>query len=127
MPEFHIDGRTYEVDEEGFLQDPELWNEEVAKDFARTENVNDMTEEHWTLVRYIRNYYEQYGIAPMERKLSRETGFSADKMYQLFPSGPAKGACKVAGLPKFNCALDTSAPKTSAPKTGCGCCLICAR
>ena len=46
MPEFHMDGRTYEVDEEGFLQDPELWNEEVAKDFARADNVNEMTEEH---------------------------------------------------------------------------------
>jgi len=100
VPEFRIDGRTYEVDEDGFLQEPELWNEEVAKDFARTENVNEMTEEHWTLVRYIRNYYEQYGIAPMIRKLARETHFSPDKMYQLFPSGPAKGACKVTGLPK---------------------------
>ena len=100
MPEFHINGRSYEEDEDGFLQEPELWNEEVAKDFALTEKVNEMTEEHWTLVRYIRNYYEQYGIAPMIRKLARETHFSPDKMYQLFPSGPAKGACKVAGLPK---------------------------
>jgi TusE/DsrC/DsvC family sulfur relay protein len=122
VPEFHIDGRTYEVDEDGFLQAPELWNEEVAKDFARTQNVNEMTEEHWTLVRYIRNYYEQYGIAPMERKLSRETGFSPEKMYQLFPSGPAKGACKVAGLPGSHCAVHTDTPGT-----GCGCCLICAR
>jgi len=100
LPEIHIDDRTYEVDEDGFLQEPELWNEDVAKDFARTENVNEMTEEHWTLVRYIRFYYERYGTAPMVRKLARETGFSPDKMYQLFPSGPAKGACKVAGLPQ---------------------------
>ena len=120
MPEFRIDGRTYEVDEDGFMQEPELWNEEVAKDLARTENVNEMTEEHWTLVRYIRSYYMQHGIAPMVRKLSRETGFTPDKMYQLFPSGPALGAGKVAGLPKFHCAA-----RTSATNAGCGCCLIC--
>lgn len=100
VPEFQIDGRTYEVDEDGFLQDPELWDEEVAKDFAQTEKVFEMTDEHWKLVRYIRNYYMQYGIAPMVRKVTRETGFVPDKMYELFPSGPAKGACKVAGLPK---------------------------
>jgi len=119
VPEFHIDGKTYEVDDGGFLQAPELWNEEVAKHLARTEHVNEMTEEHWTLVRYIRNYYERYGIAPMERKLSRETGFSPEKLYQLFP---ARGACKVAGLPSSHCAVHADAAGT-----GCGCCLICAR
>lgn len=100
MPEFCVDGRTYDVDKDGFLQDGELWNEEVAKDFARTENVFEMTEEHWTLIRFIREYYEKYGTAPMVRKVSRETKFTPEKMYELFPSGPAKGACKVAGLPK---------------------------
>jgi len=100
MPQFSVNGRTYEVDEDCFLMDPELWNDQVATDFATTENVFDMTEDHWKLVRYIRTYYESYGIAPMVRKVTRETGFNTDRMYQLFPSGPAKGACKVAGLPK---------------------------
>lgn len=100
MPELVIEGRSYEVDEDGFLNDPEIWNEDVAKDFALSENVPEMTEEHWKLVRYIREYFVQYGIAPMVRKVTRETGFTADKMYELFASGPAKGACKVAGLPK---------------------------
>lgn len=100
MPEFTINGRTYEVDEDCFLMDPEVWTEDVAKDFATTENIVEMSEEHWKLVRYIRKYYDSYGIAPMIRKVTRETGFDLDKMYALFPSGPAKGACKVAGLPK---------------------------
>src|SRR5271169_446150 len=119
VPEIHIDGRTYEVDEDGFLREPELWNEGVAKDFARMQNVKEMTEEHWALVRYIRYYYERYGTAPMVRKLARETGFSPDKMYELFPLGPAKGACKAAGLPRPHCAVHTDTPST-----GCGCCLI---
>ena len=100
MPEYCVNGKTYEVDEDGFLQDPEIWNEDVAVDFALSENVNDMSDDHWKLVRYIRNYYDSYGIAPMVRKVTRDITFTTDKMYELFPSGPAKGACKVAGLPK---------------------------
>ena len=100
MPTFTVHGRSYEVDEDGFLQDPSLWNEEVAKDFATTEGVTELTEEHWKVIHYLRNYYLEFGIAPMIRKLSKETGFKLNKIYELFPSGPAKGACKLAGLPK---------------------------
>ena len=100
MPDFVVNGRTYDVDEEGFLQDAELWNENVAQDFATTESIADLGDDHWKIIRYIRKYYEQFGIAPMVRKLCKETGCTLEKIYQLFPSGPAKGACKVAGLPK---------------------------
>jgi tRNA 2-thiouridine synthesizing protein E len=48
----------------------------------------------------LRNHYQQFGIAPMIRKLCKETGFKLNEIYKLFPSGPAKGACKLAGLPK---------------------------
>ena len=91
---------SIEVDEDGFMQVPDLWNEDVAAALATTEGVEDLTEEHWKLVNYLRNYYLQYGIAPMIRKLCKETGFDLKRIYALFPSGPAKGACKVAGLPK---------------------------
>jgi tRNA 2-thiouridine synthesizing protein E len=100
MPIFEVDGRAYEVDEDGFLQEPERWNEDVAKDFAQTEGITSLTEEHWKVISYIRNYYLQFGIAPMVRKLCKETGHKLNEVYQLFPSGPAKGACKLAGLPK---------------------------
>jgi TusE/DsrC/DsvC family sulfur relay protein len=100
MATLEIEGHTYEVDEDGFLQDPAIWNEAVAKDFATTENVTEMTENHWKVVNYIRNYYLQFGIAPMIRKLCKETGFNLKQIYEMFPSGPAKGACKLAGLPK---------------------------
>ena len=89
-----------EVDEDGFMQEPDKWNEEVAKALATTEGVNEMTEEHWKLVNYLRNYFVQFGVAPMIRKLCKETGYDLKKVYALFPSGPAKGACKVAGLAK---------------------------
>jgi len=56
--------------------------------------------EHWKVVNYLREYYLKFKIAPMIRKLCKETGFKLKEIYDLFPSGPAKGACKVAGLPK---------------------------
>lgn len=100
MPKFVIEGRSYEVDEDGFLQEPERWNADVAKDFASTEAVTELTEGHWKVINYIRGYYIEFGIAPMIRKLCKETGYKLKEIYELFPSGPAKGACKLAGLPK---------------------------
>jgi len=100
MPTFEFQELKIEVDEDGFIQKPEEWNEEVAKALASTEDVQVMTEDHWKVIYYLRDYYKKYGIAPMIRKLCKETGFSLKEIYELFPSGPAKGACKVAGLTK---------------------------
>ena len=100
MPILEVNGKQYQVDEDGFLEDPSIWSEDVAKDFAKLESIDELTEEHWKVIHYLRNYYEQFGIAPMVRKLCKETGFKLNKVYELFPSGPAKGACKLAGLPK---------------------------
>jgi tRNA 2-thiouridine synthesizing protein E len=95
-----VNGQPIEVDEDGFIVDPELWNEQLVQTFARLEEVGELTENHWKVINYLRNYWKQFGIAPMIRKLCKETGFTLQEIYQMFPSGPAKGACKLAGLPK---------------------------
>jgi TusE/DsrC/DsvC family sulfur relay protein len=100
MPTFSHGEVSIEVDEDGFMATPENWNETVAAAIATTEGVEGLTEEHWKVVNYLRDYYLKFGVAPMIRKLCKETGFKLNKIYELFPSGPAKGACKVAGLPK---------------------------
>jgi dissimilatory sulfite reductase related protein len=100
MPQFQAGSITLEVDEDGFIQDPTVWNDEVANALAKTEGVETMGDKHWKLVKYLRAYYLEFGVAPMIRKLCKETGFKLKEVYELFPSGPAKGACKVAGLPK---------------------------
>jgi len=100
MATFTWDDVSIEVDEDGFMQEPEKWNERVALALASTEGVNDLTEDHWKVVKYLREYYLQFGVAPMIRKLCKQSGFPLKAIYELFPSGPAKGACKVAGLPK---------------------------
>jgi tRNA 2-thiouridine synthesizing protein E len=100
MPTVEVEGKAFEVDEDGFLQEPDKWNEEVARMFAKLEGIDDLTDEHWKVINYLRNYYLEFNIAPMIRKLCKDTGFKLKKIYELFPSGPAKGACKIAGLPK---------------------------
>jgi tRNA 2-thiouridine synthesizing protein E len=100
MAQLEFKGKVIELDEDGFIQEPELWDEELAKELAKTEGVEELTEDHWKVVNYLRNYYLEYGIAPMVRKLCKDTGYDLKTIYELFPSGPAKGACKIAGLPK---------------------------
>jgi tRNA 2-thiouridine synthesizing protein E len=100
MEKITIAGKDFEVDEDGFLQNPELWDEEVAKGFAGTEGIEALGDEHWAVIKYIRDYYLKFGVAPMIRKLCKETKMDLKHIYELFPSGPAKGACKLAGLPK---------------------------
>ncbi len=100
MPIYEQNGRAYQVDEDGFLQEPGIWNETVAADFLAAEGLSALTDNHWKVIRYLRDYYLEHGVAPMVRKLCKETGFKLTEIYALFPSGPAKGACKLAGLPK---------------------------
>jgi len=100
MAKVNLGGKEIEIDEDGFIQEPDLWDENVAKDLAKTEGVPAMGEDHWKLVNYIREYYAKFGIAPMVRKLCKDCDFKLKYIYEMFPSGPAKGACKVAGLPK---------------------------
>ena len=100
MGSIMIAGKQFDLDEDGFIQEPELWDDAVSAELAKIEVVEQLTEEHWKVVRYLRNYYLDNRIAPMVRKLCKETGCPLKRIFELFPSGPAKGACKIAGLPK---------------------------
>lgn len=94
-------GLQIELNEEGFLLHPEIWNDEVAAALAReAEGIQALNDKHWAIVNYIRGYWLEKGMAPMIRALCQQTGVRLREVYELFPSGPAKGACKVAGLPK---------------------------
>ncbi len=106
MPNIDVNGKSYETDEEGYLVNLAEWNKDVAEYIAKTENVN-MSEQHWEVVDFLRGYYDEYQIAPAVRVLTKAIGkkLGPDKgnsqyLYELFPYGPAKQACKIAGLPK---------------------------
>ena len=100
MAKAALGGVEIEIDEDGFIQEPDKWSRDVAEDLAKTENASPMGEEHWKLVNYLRDYFIKFGIAPPIRMVVKQTGIDLKKIYLLFPGGPAKGACKVAGLPK---------------------------
>ena len=101
MPFIELNGKQLEVNEEGFLVHSEVWDQEVAALLARVEEgIEAMTKEHWAVVDFIRNYFLEKNLAPMVRSICKTTGLPLRRIYELFPSGPAKGACKVAGLPK---------------------------
>ena len=95
-----LGGKEIEVDEDGFIQEPDKWSKAVAEDIAKAESAYPMNENHWKLVDYLRDYYLKFGVAPPIRMLVKKTGIELRQIYELFPGGPAKGACKVAGLPK---------------------------
>lgn len=100
MPNIEVNGQSVELDEDGFIVNLDEWTEDVAVYLAKEEGVEELSEDHWKLINYLKGYFAEYGIAPMVRKMTKESGFSLKEIYDLFPSGPAKGACKVAGLPK---------------------------
>lgn len=100
MPTIEIEGKTFEVDGDGFLANPEIWNDEVAELIAKYDGIEEMTDKHWDVVKIIRENFEEKGMAPMIRVICKKSGLKLREIYQLFPLGPARGACRVAGLPK---------------------------
>ncbi len=99
-------GAVVETDAAGYLTAISQWSPELAVLIARGENI-EMGDDHWEVVNFLRNYYAEYQIAPAIRVLVRaiRKTLGPDKgnslyLYQLFPDGPAKQACKIAGLPK---------------------------
>lgn len=100
MPTLEIDNQVFEVDGDGFLSSPEIWNEDIACLFAKYDGIEEMNDKHWAIVNIIRKNFEEKGNAPMIRTICKETGLRLREIYELFPLGPARGACRVAGLPK---------------------------
>ena len=101
-----VNGQTIETDEEGYLTNRSDWSEAVATEMAKLDNA-PLDANHWEVINFLREYYDEYQIAPAVRVLTKAIGkkLGPDKgnskyLYELFPYGPAKQACKYAGLPK---------------------------
>jgi TusE/DsrC/DsvC family sulfur relay protein len=89
-----------DVDGEGFLTDPEQWNETIANGIAHENGIPELTDRHWLVVRFMRERYLATGTAPSIRALGKESGVPIKELYQLFPKGPAKLASRIGGIPK---------------------------
>jgi dissimilatory sulfite reductase related protein len=93
-------GKKFEIDEDGFLAVLDEWGPEWVDYVKELEGITELNDDHWKVINMLQDYYKKNGIAPMVRILSKVTGFKLKYIYELFPSGPGKGACKMAGLPK---------------------------
>ncbi len=91
---------TVDVDGEGFFVDPTAWDEAMVPDLARREGIDDLSDEHWQVIRFMRRQWADTGTGPTVRVLGRTSGVSIKRLYQLFPKGPAKVAARIAGIPK---------------------------
>lgn len=100
------DGRRLSLDARGYLLDWQAWSDAVASHMASVDSVT-LTEAHWQIIHLLREYYAAFEVAPPMRLLVKEVGqrlgpeaASSRYLYRLFPEGPAKQACRYAGLPK---------------------------
>jgi TusE/DsrC/DsvC family sulfur relay protein len=99
-----IGGKSVSVDDEGYLTDPVDWNEEVAEALARQERIV-LSAEHWAVIGFMREYYEQRQIAPDARHVIKflagyrgESSKGRNDLFRLFPYGYVKQACRIAGM-----------------------------
>ncbi|HMS14670.1 MAG TPA: TusE/DsrC/DsvC family sulfur relay protein [Microthrixaceae bacterium] len=95
-----VAGHDIEVNDEGFFVDPEAWTEDMAPALAAEEGIDALTDQHWTVIRFMRSEYAEKGTGPTVRVLGKTSGVSVKELYQLFPKGPAKIAARIAGIPK---------------------------
>ena len=108
MASFEFNGKVIETDDEGYLQNLDNWNKEMAVYIAKKEGI-ELTEKHWELINWIREYFAKFQVAPAIKSLIKEVQKleniedkkEANKfIYELFPDGPAKQLAMIAGLPK---------------------------
>ena len=91
-----------DIDEEGYLIEPTTWSEEVAQQFASQENI-ELTENHWDAIQFMREYYAEHQVAPDVRHVTKHLAErlgpdSRNIIFELFPYGYVKQACKIAGM-----------------------------
>lgn len=106
MGTIEVNGKNIVVDDDGYLVNPDEWDETVASCLANYEGV-ELTQGHWEIILFLRDYFKLYQLSPMAKVLVKELEkkLGADKgnpqyLYDLFPGGPAKQASRIAGLPK---------------------------
>lgn len=97
QPDPQVDAK---LDNDGFLTEMVNWNREMAEELAKRNDIGPLTDEHWKIIEYVRKYYAEYKIGPPIVKIGKETGLSPKRICCLFSCGVARGAYRLAGLPR---------------------------
>jgi TusE/DsrC/DsvC family sulfur relay protein len=99
MPVTTLNGQEIHVNEEGFLTDPAEWDEKLATALAGQIGI-ELTDEHWTAIKFLRKDFAEMGETPTLRRVSTAGGIPIKELFVLFPQKPAKKMAYVSGLPK---------------------------
>ena len=100
MASRQIANKMLDFDADGHLANIADWDEDVAREIAKEEGIESLTDRHWAVINFMRKEFQAKGDAPSIRKLTKESGVPTKELYDLFPKGPAKKSAKIAGLPK---------------------------
>lgn len=100
MPTNTFLGRPITVNDEGFLTVPSEWDEELAVELARIAGINELSDEHWKLIRFVRKNFLELNAAPTLRRMNKVGGFDIPRIFELFPGKPAKKLAYIAGATK---------------------------
>ena len=104
---YEVNGKTIETTENGFLENPDDWDKDVAAAIAAAEGIT-LTQDHWDLIEYLRDaYFNHNGEQPNNRAILKAmqekwSGRKVDNktLFDLFPGNPSKQAGMIAGLPE---------------------------
>ena len=100
MPTKNIAGKDVEFDDEGFMVDYNAWDESIAAELAKEEEIPELTDRHFVVINFMRKTFEEKGTGPSMRALTKTGGVPTKELYALFPKGPAKKAARIAGIKK---------------------------
>jgi TusE/DsrC/DsvC family sulfur relay protein len=92
--------RESPLDDDGFLYESGNWSQAVARDLAERNDLGPLTDEHWRIIDFVRTFYAEYRQGPPIVKIAKATGMTSKRICTLFPCGIAKGAYRLAGLPR---------------------------
>lgn len=95
-----VAGHEITLDEEGFMTNPDEWTEEIAATLAAQIDIQELTEDHWKVIRFLREDYAAKGETANLRRVSTVGGVPTKQLFQLFPKKPGKKMAYVSGLPK---------------------------
>ena len=95
-----IAGKQIDFDSEGFMTDLNQWSEDVAAELAQVVGIDQLSDDHWNIIKFSREDYQIQGTSPTLRRIKTESGVPIKQIYKLFPKKPAKKVAFIAGLPK---------------------------
>ena len=88
------------LDDDGFLKEMAAWNREMAHELAERNDIGLLSDDHWKVIEFVRDYYRERGYGPPIVHIGKATGLALSTICELFPCGVARGAYKLAGLPR---------------------------